>query len=200
MALNSSGPISIAGTTAGQSIQIELGGNGTTTMSLNDAAVRALAGVPSGAIIMPTNFYGKANEFAFTISTNQTNANLATLATNAGWNGTTKVVATLGTNVYISSTSTGTPALTVPNSFPNGVELVNNGFIMGMGGAGGNHSWGSASVSNGAPGGTAISISRNITITNTSGRPFRITAKFVFIKTLQNVAQNGNEPIIELAY
>ena len=61
MALNSSGPISIAGTTAGQSIQIELGGNGTTTMSLNDAAVRALAGVPSGAIIMPTNFYGKAN-------------------------------------------------------------------------------------------------------------------------------------------
>jgi hypothetical protein len=124
MALNGSGPISIAGTTSGQSIQIELGGNGTTTMSLNDAAVRALAGVPSGVIVMPTDFYGKANEFAFTISTNQTNADLATLATNAGWNGTTKVVATLGTNVYISSTSTGTPALTIPNSFPNGVILL----------------------------------------------------------------------------
>ena len=58
MALNGSGPISIAGTTAGQSIQIELGGNGTTTMSLNDAAVRALAGVPSGVIVMPTDFFG----------------------------------------------------------------------------------------------------------------------------------------------
>jgi hypothetical protein len=169
MALNGSGPISLAGSTAGQSIALELGLSATGQISLNDAAVRALAGVPSGAIIMPTNFYGKANEFAFTISTNQTNVSLATLATNAGWNGTTKVVATVGTNVYISSNSTGSPALTVPNSFPNGVDLVNNGFIMGMGGNGGNHAWGSASVSNGAAGGPAISISRNITITNTSG-------------------------------
>ena len=30
MTLNASGPISLAGTTAGQSIQIELGGSGTT--------------------------------------------------------------------------------------------------------------------------------------------------------------------------
>jgi hypothetical protein len=61
MALNSSGPISLAGTTTGQSIEVELGGTGTTQISLNDASVRTLAGVPSGAIIMPTNFWGKAN-------------------------------------------------------------------------------------------------------------------------------------------
>lgn len=61
MTLNSSGPISLAGTITGQSIEIENGGNGTTTISLNDAAVRSLAGVPSGAIIMPTNFWGKSN-------------------------------------------------------------------------------------------------------------------------------------------
>ena len=61
MALNSSGPISLGGTTAGQSIALENGGTGTSTISLNDAAVRSLAGVPSGAIIMPTNFYGKSN-------------------------------------------------------------------------------------------------------------------------------------------
>jgi hypothetical protein len=61
MALNLTGPISIAGTTAGVSIQIELAGNGTTQMSLNDATVRTLAGVASGAIVMPTNFYGKSN-------------------------------------------------------------------------------------------------------------------------------------------
>ena len=61
MALNGSGPISLAGSTAGQSIALELGRSATTLTSLNEAAVRTLAGVPSGAIIMPTNFYGKAN-------------------------------------------------------------------------------------------------------------------------------------------
>ena len=64
MALNSSGPISLGGTTAGQSIALENGGSGTSTISLNDAAVRSLAGVSSGAIIMPTNFYGKSNYVA----------------------------------------------------------------------------------------------------------------------------------------
>jgi len=61
MTLNASGPISIAGTTTGESIQIELGGNGTTQMGLNCASVRTLAGVPTGAIVMPTCFYGKSN-------------------------------------------------------------------------------------------------------------------------------------------
>ena len=61
MTLNASGPISLAGTTAGQSIEIELGGTGTTQISLNCTTVRTLAGVSSGAIIMPTNFYGKSN-------------------------------------------------------------------------------------------------------------------------------------------
>jgi hypothetical protein len=65
MALNSSGPISLGGTTTGQSIAIENGGNGTTQISLNDAAVRSLAGVASGAIVMPTNFYGKSNTASF---------------------------------------------------------------------------------------------------------------------------------------
>jgi hypothetical protein len=60
MALNTTGPISLAGTTAGQSIEIELSGNGTTQISLNDTNVRSLAGVASGAIVMPTNFYGKS--------------------------------------------------------------------------------------------------------------------------------------------
>jgi hypothetical protein len=59
--MNSSGPISLAGTTAGVSIENELGGNGTTQISLNDTTVRTLAGVASGAITMPTNFYGKSN-------------------------------------------------------------------------------------------------------------------------------------------
>jgi hypothetical protein len=61
MTLNSSGPISLGGSTAGQSINLELGKSATATVSLNDTDVRTLAGVASGAIIVPTNFYGKSN-------------------------------------------------------------------------------------------------------------------------------------------
>jgi hypothetical protein len=73
MALNSSGPISLGGTTAGQSIEKELGNPGTYTISLNDTAVRSLAGVPSGAIAMPTNFWGKSTTLAWTYRVNFVN-------------------------------------------------------------------------------------------------------------------------------
>ena len=59
MPLNATGPISLGGSTAGQSINLELGQSATAQVSLNDTNVRTLAGVPSGAIVMPTNFYGK---------------------------------------------------------------------------------------------------------------------------------------------
>jgi len=159
MALNVSGPISLAGSTSGQSIAVELGKSATGQISLNDADVRSLAGVPSGAIVMPTNFYGKANEFAFTISSNTTNANLCALAIAAGWNGSSAVAATIGTNVYVYSTSTGTPGLCIPNTFPGGVSIINNGFIVGKGGD-------TCFNNPGCAGGTALSIGRNVTITN----------------------------------
>ena len=59
MALNGSGPISLGGATTGQSINLELGQSATAQVSLNDANVRSLAGVPSGAIVVPTDFWGK---------------------------------------------------------------------------------------------------------------------------------------------
>jgi hypothetical protein len=131
---------------------------------MGNSNVRTLFGVPSGAISM-SNGYGKANQFAFTISSNQTNANLRTLAINAGWNQSSRVVATINSGIYISSNSTGTPALTVNGSFPGGVQLTNNGIIVGMGGAGGNGNGASAPNVGGA-GGTALSVSSAITIAN----------------------------------
>lgn len=62
MALNGSGPISLGGATTGQSINLELGQSATTQVSLNDANVRSLAGVPSGAISVPADFWGKSLE------------------------------------------------------------------------------------------------------------------------------------------
>jgi len=60
MTLNSSGPISLGGTGANASINLELSQSATAQVSLNDTNVRTLAGVASGAIVMPTNFYGKS--------------------------------------------------------------------------------------------------------------------------------------------
>ena len=68
MTMVSSGEISIGGSaTSGglnRSINVELGLSATATSSLNDAAFRTLAGVPSGAISL-SNFYGKANAANF---------------------------------------------------------------------------------------------------------------------------------------
>jgi len=61
MPLNTSGAISLAGSTVGQSIALELGQSATGTISLNDSAVRDLAGVASGAIVIPTDFYGASS-------------------------------------------------------------------------------------------------------------------------------------------
>lgn len=163
MTLPASGPITFS------EVNVELGLSSTAQISLNDAAVRALFGVPSGAISM-SDGYGKANQFAFTISSNQTNANLATLATAAGWNGTSKVIATINSGIYCSSNSTGTPGLTVSGSFPGGVELVNNGYIIGMGGAGGIGGGISTNTliagSAGSSGGLALSVASAVSITN----------------------------------
>lgn len=60
MALATSGTMSIGGTTANRSINLELGLSATTSSNMNSAALRGLAGVSSGAISL-SNFYGKSN-------------------------------------------------------------------------------------------------------------------------------------------
>lgn len=60
MPLVTSGEISIGGSTTNRSINLELGRSATATSSLNETALRNLAGVSSGAISL-SNFYGKSN-------------------------------------------------------------------------------------------------------------------------------------------
>jgi len=160
MALPTTGTISLS------QVNVELGLSATAQISLNDAAVRTLFDKASGTISMQDG-RGKANEFAFTIASNQTNANLRTLAVNAGWNQTSKVIATVDSGIYISSNSTGTPALTINGSFPGNVELINNGLIIGMGGNGGRGA--NAGESSGFPGsggGLALSAAVAVSVLN----------------------------------
>jgi len=148
-------------------VNTELGYSSTAQISLNDSAVRTLAGVgASPATISASNLSGKANTFSLTIASNQTNANLRSLAVAAGWGGTTKVIATINSGIYISSNSTGTPALRVDGSFPGGVTLNNNGAIIGMGGAGGIGGSEYQVQGVGAGGGGALSVAVPITINN----------------------------------
>jgi hypothetical protein len=177
MTLNASGPISLAGTTAGQSIEIENGGNGTTQISLNDSAVRSLAGVPSGAITMPTNFYGKSNRVVQTITLSSSAANYTfNPAKISGYvAGKTCATLTINSGVYVYSTSTGSAGLSVSGWTSGDVVKVNNrGVIAGQGGNGGN----GACAAQGAPaptgggggsGGTALSVSYATTICNSGG-------------------------------
>ena len=60
MTLAASGEISLGGSVTNRSVNLELSQGASAQISMNDANVRSLAGVPSGAIVMPTNFYGKS--------------------------------------------------------------------------------------------------------------------------------------------
>ena len=152
MTLNSSGPISLAGSTTGQSIAIELGVSATAQISLNDTNVRTLAGVPSGAIIMPTNFYGKSNRAApsVTLTTNTTNYSLNITTLSGYVAGVSDVLITGDT-----------------------VKIVNNGFILGMGGSGGGGSmlYYHTYIA-GSAGGNALSLGFNTTIDNTNASAY----------------------------
>ena len=168
MALPSSGAISL------NQVNVELGNAGTASIDMNSAAVRGLFGVASGAISM-SDGYGKSNEFSFSITSNQTNANLRTLAVNAGWDQSIAVVATINSGVVMTSNTVGTPGLTINGAWPNGIELVNNGTIVGRGGnggAGGVGGTGNASSNTATPGsagsagGLALTISVAASIRN----------------------------------
>jgi hypothetical protein len=103
--------------------------------------------------------------FQFTIASNQIDANLRTLAINAGWNGTQPVQATINSGVWISGSvqANSTAALTINGSFPNGVTLINNGTIAGRGGNGGG---GQYPFGAGTAGGLALGVSVGVTIQN----------------------------------
>jgi hypothetical protein len=170
-------------------IQTEFGGTNPAALS---EYYRGGANVPIGQVTSATDgvaisttgtirmgmFRGLSKVFSFsqTISASTANYNLRTAAIAAGWNGTTPISATVTVNagIFVYSASTGTAAFDT-GSIPAGstVSLVNNGYIIGAGGAGGAgstvpnataNSFGAAVA--GSAGGNAIQAQYSVSITN----------------------------------
>jgi hypothetical protein len=118
MALNASGPISLGGSTTGVAIAAELALSPTAQISLNDSGVRTLAGVASGAITMPTDFWGKSSgtpSFASEISVNT----ISTAISNVSINSTYTLMA-MGLQAFTP------PAGTVPLTTSYAAHLIVN--------------------------------------------------------------------------
>ena len=168
MALPSSGAITFA------NVNTELGAGSTTQRSLNDSTTRALFGKASGQISM-SDGHGKSANFTFnqTITTDTANYNLRTAAVAAGWDSVVPLVATVTINpgVVVYANSTSAYAFDTGVGFPGGttLALVNNGYIIGMGGTG-QGGFGSIISSYtpppGTAGGPALCAQQAITVTN----------------------------------
>lgn len=156
MTLQSSGAISF------QQINVELQLSPTSTISLNDAAVRQLLGKSSGTISMQ-DAYGKKNEVRFVNTEARTSVSIYELMGSP----------TVPSN-YIFENKAEIKASTTSYAlrtgvFPSGstLTIINSSYIRGMGGAGS-----SDPATAGGAGGDAIYIDMPCHIDNTNGYIF----------------------------
>jgi hypothetical protein len=143
----------------------------TSQITLNDTAVRTLfeRSVASTNIQL-SDGYGKSNRKSLpVIASTQTNLSINVSTLSGYVAGKSDITITINGGTIISSTSTGSPALTIFGAVAGDtVTLINNGTIVGRGGRGGNGGGGSndPGPTAGEGGGTAISLGCGLVITN----------------------------------
>jgi hypothetical protein len=168
MAIQSSGVITL------QDIEDEFGGTGSISLSeyyRNGSYVTSNnTSVPtSGNPISLSNFYGATNQFAFSITSSTQNANIRTLAVNAGWDGSAPLIANVNAGIYLWSDSTSTGGAIISGSFPSGLTLNNYGYIIGKGGKGEDAYDNGTRINPGAGGPALTNASSSVAIINKSG-------------------------------
>jgi len=171
-----SGPLNMGGTSSPVSVAEELGLGLTSTISMDQANVRTLAGVGgSGTAWSMSSLYGKANRASISHTFGSTTANASLNLNSIGGYiaGKSDITVTINGGVYLycSTSNTGstptTPGLNITGGTAGDtLTIVNNGFILGGGGKGG------AVQENGIAGGPALSLSYPATINNTNGSAY----------------------------
>ena len=115
--------------------------------------------------VRPIGLVKSAFVFRQTISSDATNYVLRNAAITAGWDGIVPLDAevTVASGIVLSANSTGQYAFDTGVTFPAGttLALINNGFVIGMGGAGGNFA--------GSNGGPALRAQYAISIDSAGG-------------------------------
>ena len=166
------------------------GYNGTYTVTVSSAGSfqYALVTNPGVATVFGTtttatgtfpiavgNFYGASKQFSLAIAANTTNLSVTSAyLTTAGWDGASYFQITVNAGIYVYSTTTSSGGLNISGSFPYGFGVVNGGYILGMGGAGGFATSGSTTNLTGKVGGPALTVTNSFTtatmsILNNSG-------------------------------
>ena len=173
MTLNSSGKISLGGSTAGQSFEYEVG-SGTypgynQPISLNDSRVRQLTGNPtSGTTNSMNSLHGKSWRISVSRTYASSTLDPAVISTSTFSNylaGYTDVTITVNSGVYLYTSVPSNYSLYL-SDFTSGdtLTIVNNGYIVGRGGIGGGQNGGSF-IGNGKSGGPGIGIGHNLPTT-----------------------------------
>jgi hypothetical protein len=160
MPLPTTGPISLG------NIATEFGDTPPHSMS---EFYGAASGIPVSGAISIGSFYGAASNFVATITSNVQELNLRTWLISLGWNQTAPATVTIASGVYVWSDNTSVPALNMGGSFPGGLTLINNGYIIGKGGNGGYMVAATRAYVNPTAGGPAIALTGPISIDNTNG-------------------------------
>lgn len=122
----------------------------TGALSINDSLVREMfvgyttnqstALLQSGTTITYGDGHGKESPFRIAITSNMNDVNVRNYAIAQGWDQSKWVILTVNSGVVVSTASAGASsyAMTISGSFPKGLTIINNGTIVGRGGAGGN--------------------------------------------------------------
>ena len=150
MTLPSSGnPISLS------QVNQELRLSSTATISLDNSSVRSLFGAGSSPASINMDS-GHSKEYrttvSYTFTTHTSNFRLGISALSGYVSASTTATVTINSGIYLYSTTTGTPALTIGDytsavgsgvGYGSGdiVNITNNGYILGMGGAGGSSTY-----------------------------------------------------------
>ena len=117
--------------------------------------------IPSSGQISINQFYESPNFYTVTLIEDSTfELNLRSTAISAGWDQIRPLRFVIPSGRVVNSDDRSEPALRIEGSFPGGLELVNRGYILGMGGRGGN------ARNAGQAGGNAILIATSLVIDN----------------------------------